>query len=294
MEKKKLYFERPLLPARRFTSGAAPETGSKWKSKDSGRSLRRPPPYKSELKSGPVSNPRTVPFDWEQIPGRPKDDETSLKLNVVEISKVPKLPPGRTLTVGQQDFDKASDQKRNVSDGSWNVQSSDENVEQSRSFRDGKEGLDNCSSGNEGGEFVDALESLSRTESLLINCSFSDLLGWEDQGAEASGNLPIDSQTREIMMGRFRPAAKAMAAETPPHGPRNPPVIHQRFRQQRKMLNADTRPQLRYGPDFVVECLQRDEDGDEKSACDYYEERNFHGKSAVYCLVLACKARFVF
>ncbi|GAA0174259.1 methyltransferase [Lithospermum erythrorhizon] len=265
MEKKKLYFERPLLPARRFTSGAAPETGSKWKSKDSGRSVRRPPPYKSELKSGLVSNPRTVPFDWEQIPGRPKDDETIHK-----------------------------DKKRNVSDGSWNVQSSDENVEQSRSFRDGKEGLDNCSSGNEGGEFVDALETLSRTESLLINCSFSDLIGWEDQGAEASGNPPIDSQTCEIMMGRFLPAAKAMAAETPQYGPRNPPVIHQRFRQQHKMLNADTRSQLHYGPDFVVECLQRDEDGIENSACDYYEERNFHGKSAVYCLVLACKARFVF
>ncbi|KAG9153898.1 hypothetical protein Leryth_006005 [Lithospermum erythrorhizon] len=283
MEEKKLNFEKPLLSARHFTSGASPENGSKWKIEDSVRSVRCPPKYKSELKSGPVSNPGTVPFEWEQIPGRPKDDETSLGSHVAESYKVPNLPPGRTLRVGRQDFDMAfpvvhKDQTRSVSQDSSNIQSLDENVTQSGSFRDVKEEVGNSSSGNEDEEFVDALETLSRAESLLINCSLSGLSGLQDSGMNECGMSPIDSQTRDFMMGRFLPAAKAMASDAPQHASRKQLVVRQQLRPPSKIVNEDKCPQLRYGPDFALEYSQRNGSEYEESDTDYDEGEKFQGK----------------
>ncbi|VVB07565.1 unnamed protein product [Arabis nemorensis] len=103
-EKKQLDFNRPLISVRRPTQQTS-ETESKTRSSDSVTNNKKknmpppsPPVYKSDIKSGPVRNPGTVPFQWEHKPGKPKEDENKPDLQCfVEPHFVPKLPPGRII-----------------------------------------------------------------------------------------------------------------------------------------------------------------------------------------------------
>ncbi|CAL5212854.1 unnamed protein product [Lathyrus oleraceus] len=219
MEEKQLDFNQPLLSVRRFSSTASSENKGKKKTEKATSKRTRLPAYKSELKSGPVSNPGSVPFVWEKSPGRPKNES---QLQTKEEPLVaPKLPPGRVLKVEQQDFDKSSKgasvtQSRTDStvSNSISVASLDSKDE---IHEGGKElVLEKGSSGsdNEDETYLDALETLSRAESFFMNCSVSGLSGCDDREAQPSESFLADQQARDFMIGRFLPAAKAMASET--------------------------------------------------------------------------------
>lgn len=97
MEEKQLNFNRPLLSLRRFPSTVSTETDEKKRTgKYSLPNVRRLPCYRPELKSGPVRIPGTVPFVWEQYPGRPKAKAESHAQTRSPII-IPKPPPGRVL-----------------------------------------------------------------------------------------------------------------------------------------------------------------------------------------------------
>ncbi|KAI3795196.1 hypothetical protein L1987_37845 [Smallanthus sonchifolius] len=101
MGDKRLNLNRPLLSVRRFSPNAAnAQKDSRRKNESSIPALLPSPSYKSELHSGPLRNPGTVPFVWEQIPGRPKDETKKQKPPIV-----PNLPPGRILKPKKQDSD---------------------------------------------------------------------------------------------------------------------------------------------------------------------------------------------
>ncbi|XP_044481100.1 uncharacterized protein LOC123207692 [Mangifera indica] len=96
MEDKQLDFNQPFLSVRRFSSTVTTsEAEVKRKTVNTVPKIPALPAYKSELKSGPIRNPRTIPFVWEQMPERPKNDSKSQTQAPEQPPIVPKLPPGR-------------------------------------------------------------------------------------------------------------------------------------------------------------------------------------------------------
>ncbi|RDX83699.1 hypothetical protein CR513_35352, partial [Mucuna pruriens] len=247
MEEKQLDFNQPLLSVRRISSTTASENDNKSKPD---KSLPKRPPlpfYKSELKSGPVSNPGTVPFVWEKIPGRPKNESKLQTWAVEQPSVAPKLPPGRVLKVEQQDSDTifrgmSVTQSRTGSSvsNSQRVASLDNKVTKHESPKEVIE--EKGGSGSDDGDetYLDALDTLSRTESFFMSCSVSGLSEWDDQEIQQSGSFSMDQQARDFMIGRFLPAAKAMASETPQvqHYSRKPLVTQEQPKQVRKVVSG--------------------------------------------------------
>ncbi|XP_019159190.1 PREDICTED: uncharacterized protein LOC109155929 isoform X2 [Ipomoea nil] len=244
MEDKRLNLNQPLLSVRRNSSIVGKDDMTRSQNDLFGRkrSVPQPPCYKSELKSGPVSNPGVVPFFWEQIPGKPKD-EVKPEADHTRERPVPKLPPGRTSVANQRSSDNGP--------GSFN--SSKAVVEDND---------DNYESADEEDVFLDALDTLSRTQSsVFLNCSVSGL-------DEPEGRPSTDPQTREFMINRFLPAAKAMASETvseiPQYAPKKMQAFQEQPRQLNKVVKPDRQPQKLYA---------------HSSARHYYQPRDYEEES---------------
>lgn len=279
MEDKQLDFNRPLLSVRRVSSTAvSSQVDNKKKTDKSIPSIPPLPFYRSELKSGPVSNPGTVPFVWEQAPGRPKD-ESKAKTRALQQPHTPKLPPGRFPNVKQKTFDKFSEstavtesKTENVVPRSQNVLSLDETVTKHESTEEKVE-LEEFSSSEDGDEaYLDALDTISRTESFCMNCSISGLSGLDVPDVKPSGSFSTDPQARDFMMGRFLPAAKAMASETPPHASWKQPVQREQLRQGEKVVSRDRRsPCNHYGQNFVPQYAHNNDGEESENEADDYD-----------------------
>ncbi|KAK9284881.1 hypothetical protein L1049_024062 [Liquidambar formosana] len=288
MEEKQLDFNRPLLSVRRFSSTeTSSEVGGKRKTDNSPCCIPPPPFYKSELKSGPIRKPGTVPFLWEQIPGRPKDESKSRTRALERPAITPKLPPGRNLNVKQQPLDKGTEnqtitrpQMENISYSSKNVPSLGKNEAKFESSKEGIEEKQSSSSEDGDEAYVDALDTLSRTESFFLNCSISGISGLDGPDMKPSGTFSTDPQTRDFMMGRFLPAAKAIASETPQYVSRKQHVPREQPRQVNKVVSWDKRPpRYHYRPNFVPHYAQ--DNGEEESEDedgDYDQPENLAGK----------------
>ncbi|CAJ2645775.1 hypothetical protein L195_g006195 [Trifolium pratense] len=244
MEEKQLDFNQPILSVRRFPSTAQSESDSKRKTDKPISKRTRLPGYKSELKSGPVSNPGTVPFVWEKTPGRPID-ESKVPTTAIEGPLVaPKLPPGRVLKVEQQDFDKipkGSSVTRSRTESTVSNSMSVASLDSKDANHDNRkeEILEKESSGSDNGDetYLDARDTLSRTESFFMNCSVSGMSGCDDREVQPSETFSADQQARDFMIGRFLPAAKAMASDTPhvQYASRKPVVRREQPRLVRKV-----------------------------------------------------------
>ncbi|XP_019193889.1 PREDICTED: uncharacterized protein LOC109187930 isoform X2 [Ipomoea nil] len=289
MEDKQLNLNQPLLSVRRISSTTT--TGSKDDKRTtdiSSYTVPRPPLYKSELKSGPVSNPGVVPFLWERSPGRPKDEASPQTDNRFPI--VPRLPPGRTLKADPKNVTKApqsptiaKSEMENVPRESQHFQPSSRKVNKPGSFgssSDTVEDEEKFESADEDETYVDALDTLSRTESFFLNCSVSGLSGLDEPERSPLGAFPTDPQTRGFMIDRFLPAAKAMASdmtsEVPQYAPRKQPVVHEQPQQPKKGIKADRRPQLRYGPSFAKHYYQSHDYAKEGSDDDNDENEHVY------------------
>ncbi|KAI3961245.1 hypothetical protein MKW92_004213 [Papaver armeniacum] len=130
---------------------------------------------------------------WEHTPGTPKDDTNTNPTLILSSSEnqspvtAPKLPPGRVLEIKRREPPEKKESKEQ--------QPNNEETSQ---------------------------DTLSRSESFFFNCSMSGvsgLDGWTD-AKPPSGTFSSDLKTRDFMMGRFLPAAKAMASDTPQQLPR--------------------------------------------------------------------------
>ncbi|KAL3631545.1 hypothetical protein CASFOL_024529 [Castilleja foliolosa] len=245
MEDKKLDFNQPFLSVRRNL----PTTVTTSRISKEERKTRNPrhhlPPHRSDVKSGPIRSQGAVPFLWEHTPGQPKykdttkqptDKNTKLLTNTPHVT-APKLPPGRLAVVVDINIENAT-----------KVESSD-SVDTDEAY-------------------VDALDTLSRTESFSQNCSTSGLSG---PGNYLFTKTP--SMDREFMMDRFLPAAKAMASETTTKyvNKKQQLVVEERVKNQGK-------PELRYGPSFAKrysDYLENEDDSDDDD--EYDESRNLPG-----------------
>ncbi|CAK9133219.1 unnamed protein product [Ilex paraguariensis] len=284
MEDKQLNFNQPLLSVRRVSSTVASEKDVKRKTRNPHCNIPPVPSYESELKSGPVTNPGVVPFIWEQTPGRPKDESKPQTHAIDRPPIVPKLPPGRILTAKQWHSDNVPEDERvtkhqggKVPSGSQRVPSLDENVTKLESSTDIMEAKESSESGDDEETYLDARDTLSRTESFFLNCSVSGLSGYDGPDVKPSGTFSTDPQTRDFMMGRFLPAAKAMASETPQYAPRKP-LVWEQPRQVKKLTTGNKPTQLRYGPNILPHYAQ---DNEEEESDDGYDD---HAKlSAKVC-----------
>ncbi|KAG2717680.1 hypothetical protein I3760_03G187700 [Carya illinoinensis] len=263
MEDKKLDFYQPILSVRRVTSTAVSTQSENKRTTDNSSPKVPPLPfYKSELKSGPVRNPGTVPFVWEKTPGRPKNERKALTVGLERPPIAPKLPPGRVSIIKQQDFAEGSkpttitqSKTESVLSRSQCVSSLDKNVTK---YESSKEKIE--VEGSEQGDdaYMDALDTISRTESFLMNCSISGLSSLDSQDVKPSGTFSMDPETRDFMIGRFLPAAKAMASETPQHATWKQPVLQEQLRQVEKAVARDKRAPHNENKPNVVPCQSHD------------------------------------
>ncbi|XP_057460504.1 uncharacterized protein LOC130751001 [Actinidia eriantha] len=240
MEDKKLDFNQPLLSVRRYSSTAGSEKDVKRKTSYPLPGVPVLPSYKSELKSGPVTNPGTVPFTWEQCPGRPKDERKSRTQPPEQCHIIPKLPPGRIMEVKVSEVSSGREVGK-VPSSLRSVSSIEENIMDFVSSKDAIQDEESSDSGDGDEAYQDALDTLSMTESFFLNCSVSGLSGFDGPEMKPSGTFSTDPQTRDFMMGRFLPAAKAMASETPQYASRKQPAVKE---QSRQIINEDKRPPL--------------------------------------------------
>uniref|UniRef100_A0A803QJE9 Uncharacterized protein n=1 Tax=Cannabis sativa TaxID=3483 RepID=A0A803QJE9_CANSA len=282
MEDKQLDFYQPLLSVRRFSStgGATSEADNKRKIEKSVPHLPPLPVYKSELKSGPVRNPGKVPFVWEKTPGKPRDERKSQTKIPERSPSVPKLPPGRVSNKKHQASDKGSistsvpqSPTASILSSSRDVSDLDKrNETKDKSSVQGRE--ENSSSASENGDeaYVDALETLSRSESFFMNCSVTGVSEYDDPDVKPSGTVSTDSHTRDFMIDRFLPAAKAMASETPQYPPRRKQVVWEQPRQVNKVVNRDKQPPLNQCRENVLppyaQCIGEEESEDESDSCE--------------------------
>ncbi|KAA8526287.1 hypothetical protein F0562_008510 [Nyssa sinensis] len=286
MEDKQLDFNQPLLSVRRFSSTAGSGKDDKRKTDNSLSSVPPLPSYKSELKSGPLRNPGVVPFRWEQTPGRPKDEGKQQTQAVEQPHIAPKLPPGRSLKLKQQTPDKVYEdpivtnrQAEKVPSSSRSVSSIDENVTKSECSKDAMEEKESSDSEDGDEVYLDALDTLSRTESFFLNCSVSGLSGLDEPDVKPSGTFSMDPQTRDFMMGRFLPAAKAMTSETPQYASRKQPVAWEQPRVIKKVVGGNKKPPVyRYRPNMLPNYEKYNRDAESDDEVDYYETGNISAK----------------
>ncbi|XP_073016433.1 uncharacterized protein [Primulina eburnea] len=272
MEEKQLNFNQPFLSVRKNSPTVNSEKEERKKTNHSFSGIHRLTSRAPELKSGPISNPGSVPFLWEQTPGLPKEERKQNSQIFLMPPVAPNLPPpGRDPKASRHDsrkhFPSGSDEiPRLFKDGML----LDENA---KNFENGKEKAaeESSESGYSDEAFTDALDTLSRTESFFLNCSMSGVSGFDnlDVKLKPSGSFSTDPRTREFMMDRFLPAAKAMTSEAPHYAPRKH-VVQEQPQQLKKILLQD-QPSLRYGPAFAKRYSHYLDDQEEESD----EESNY-------------------
>ncbi|XP_010666070.2 uncharacterized protein LOC104883279 [Beta vulgaris subsp. vulgaris] len=278
MEGKQLNFNRPLLSVRRGSSVTGPPENERDNTR---RNLPPLPYYKSELKSGPVRNPGVVPFKWEHKPGRPKDKNTVQKDSLERLPPTPKLPPGRIINHVQKQTDEilrdtstySSRYQAEINDPHSLQNSSHDQVfsEVEGSEKD-KEEKGISSSEDDNITYVDARDTLSRNDS-FFNCSVSGVSGVD---CPASSGAFSDPQTRDFMMDRFLPAAKAVASDTPPFASRRNPVAREQAKPMTKVIKWKKQPPQYYSiPDTLPNSINgewKDEEEDEEDESDESED----------------------
>ncbi|KAL0534999.1 hypothetical protein IC582_029309 [Cucumis melo] len=282
MEERKLNFNAPLMSVRRFSKAASSIYKANEKKSENSHFSRRStfPVSRPQFNLDQVTEPVAVPFYWEQIPGRAKNDSGSASPEV----QLPH-PPERTCSTPRLSFGTALDANKYSSemeachqDG---CESSSSNAIVVRLESAKASGARSLASENDDGDdddFSDARETLSLTGSFSVNnCSVSGISGYNGPMVKPSGTFRTDPQTRDFMMSRFLPAAKAMVLEPAKYSLKKKLVAVEQPRQVKKVENRRMSPikrldstlLLQYGKDEVHGVDEVDEESD--SVDDEYD-----------------------
>ncbi|KAL1560336.1 hypothetical protein AAHA92_10555 [Salvia divinorum] len=259
MEKRQLDFNAPLMSARRYSSPSKSSDLAKWKAVERPLPSRQQSlqPMKSNWKCEEVTmtKPASVPFHWEQIPGRPKGEVESHS-HTPEGSNTPRLPPARVSDAIRRSSGEIPKLPPGRLSGPLRYCSGDQSIYRSNveafSFTDHASLLErlndslNCKddSDSESGDdtYSDALDTLSLTESWSFNYSVSGISGYLSSGVKPSGTFSVDTQTRDFMMNRFLPAAKAAILETPEYAVKKAAPVEEK---PQKPVSREMKPSLR-------------------------------------------------
>ncbi|CAL1410387.1 unnamed protein product [Linum trigynum] len=285
MAERKLNFNAPLLSVRRFSSPVrGSEARGDVKAEDSKLDRRYSlPAQNTDSSLEQVTEPVAVPFNWEQIPGRRKDGgghgvaeprvrEANYASPRFPIKWVPgivknhedkKLKVHTPATVTTQLKSSSLDHK---------VTGATETTSK------GANGNADNDDENEDDRYSDALESLSAADSCSMKCSVSGLSSSDWPVVKPSGTFSTDPQTRDFMMSRFLPAAKAMALEQPQYATKKQPApaVEQPRQIVIKQVRRDKSPTVTRYESALVPYYPKDveepEEGEEE--CDEYDQES--------------------
>ena len=286
MGERKLNLSAPLMSVRRFSLPIPSEDRRNRKIIENYPPTRQLalPFNRSELDLDPeldldqVTEPVAVPFHWEQIPGRAKNGHGPKPRPPDEASTTPRLPPGRSLDILKQPSEKeCKDTKR----FSFKIEAypSNDNLIKLESSKEGinEKGSSDLEDGSD--VYSDALETLSLTDSFSMNYSASGLSGSDGPDVKPSGTFSTDPETRDFMMSRFLPAAKAMALEPHRYATRKQDMLHEQPREVKRVVSEDRKTLNQNKPDIIPLYGQnKDEEGSEDEEDDHDNSGNNSAK----------------
>lgn len=253
MEERKLNFNSPLLSVRRYSMPASSSSDKGRKTQNSLSNRRHTlPSSDSDSNMDQVTEPVAVPFTWEHIPGKAKDNHEKSEVLLLEGPAVsPRLPPRRS-----REFAVAGHLE---GPSSRNIAAKLDSFRQE--ITDEKEGdFEDDDDDEDDDAYSDAVETLSPTESLSfsVNYSVSGLSGTDGPVVKPSGTFSVDSQTRDFMMSRFLPAARAMALEPPQYSSRKQPATTEQTRDVKKLIISESRPPPKQYSMEIVQYYKQD------------------------------------
>ncbi|XP_028769795.1 uncharacterized protein LOC114740266 [Neltuma alba] len=279
MAERKLNIHAPLMSVRRSSATSPSLTEAKKKILEKRNTL---PNYKSDSSMDLVTEPVAVPFNWEHIPGRRKGNagsQPSQPPKEASMAPSPRLPPGKSANSTRKPVEKESKvTSRFKSTNKSN--SSNVNVVRLDCHKERKEEkrVSNVQMDDDVDDdiFSDALEKLSLTGSFSMNCSASGVSGLDNLDAKKSGTFSTDPQTRDFMMSRFLPAAKAMTLQPPQYASRKHSGPLEQPREIKKLVPEEKKPLLNKHVSAIIPYTgppQEEESEDEdKDKGDRYEE----------------------
>ncbi|KAK6932699.1 Protein of unknown function DUF688 [Dillenia turbinata] len=240
------------MSARRYPSPLADRRNQQVVEKSVPNRQQSLPSYKL----GQVTEPVAVPFLWEQIPGMPKSKNRQESRVSYDPSVTPRLPPklkenrsksGPIVLISNADQKRESFNKATVQNTGPDMENDDDDDD----------------------AYSDALDAFSELESLSLSCSVSGLSGSDGLDAKPCGTFFIDPQTRDLMMNRFLPAAKAMILETPLYVSKKQAATPERPRRSVDESAKGRRVQLnQYGSNTIPQ-YDQDAGGEESEDEDY-------------------------
>ncbi|KAM1045645.1 hypothetical protein ACFX2A_037449 [Malus domestica] len=270
MEERKLNLNAPFLSVRRIAT--TPVIADREKEKivqrpDGRHSL---PPYKSDFCLEQVTEPVAVPFHWEHIPGKAKEGKEAEATE--EVSVTPRLPPGKLRNVTKQSSERDHGDQNGARSPHFNAYSTKENVKELKCSKEVMNQRGASELEDEDDIYSDALETISPTKSFSLNCSAS--CRSQSDGADAKSSIAsaVDPQTRDFLMNRFLPAAKAMALETPHAAKKQHTAAPEQPRQITRVIREDTRPLPKeQGSQMELQHGQYEEEEESEGEDDEYD-----------------------
>ncbi|KAK7318814.1 hypothetical protein RJT34_03521 [Clitoria ternatea] len=226
MDGRKLNIDAPLMSVRR--SGTSPSLAES--KRNTSEKKRQTLPHSLDQ----VTEPVAVPFNWEHIPGRPKNDVGSEPQppKHSSITPSPFLPPGKSTNVAKQPLEKdpnAANKFRSSSVSNSIIESVSkidcDKEQKDKKIKRVEESNDDHDDDDDDDVYSDALETLSPTEPLSMNCSVGGVSGLDNLDENKSGTSCTDRQAQDFMMSRFLHAAKAMTIQPPQHSSRKQSVL---------------------------------------------------------------------
>ncbi|KAL2340583.1 hypothetical protein Fmac_008523 [Flemingia macrophylla] len=251
MAERKLNINAPLMSVRRSSAATPPSLiEAKKKILEKRHTLSH---YKSDMNSDQVTEPVAVPFNWEHIPGRRKGNGGSEPHppKATSITPSPRLPPGKSINAAKQPLEReskaANKYKPSNKSKSFNVSVVKADSEKERKaekiVENRRSNVEYDGDGDDNDAYSDALDTLSPTASFSMNCSVSGVSGLENHGTKRFGTFSTDQQTRDFMMSRFLPAAKAMTLQPPQYSSKKQSVlVEQQPRDVSRLIRDEKKP----------------------------------------------------
>lgn len=290
MSERKLNINAPLMSVRRSSATSPSLTEAKKKILEKRHTL--PAGYRSDMTLDQVTEPVAVPFNWEHIPGRRKGNggsEPQPPKDPSIVTPSPRLPPGKSINSGKlQPLEKECKvaNKFRSSNKSKTFNGSEVRMDCDREGKTEKKVENRRSNVEEEDEddvYSDALEALSTTQSFSMNCSVSGVSGLDNLDAKKFGTFSTDQQTRDFMMSRFLPAAKAMTLQPSQYSSKKQSVLmEQPLRDVSKLVQNAKKPLLNNHVTDIVpytgQCQEEESEDDGDGDDDYDNSSSIPGK----------------
>ncbi|XP_058765458.1 uncharacterized protein LOC131638950 [Vicia villosa] len=253
MSERRLNINAPLMSVRRNSATSPSLTESKKKILEKRNTLAS---YKSEMALDQVTEPVAVPFNWEHIPGRCKGGNTGSEVLQIppknaKIAPIPRLPPGKSVKSGNQkdsvvEKNFVSPNKSKSFSGNLVKLDCDREREAEKRIESRRYHVKEKENDYDDNAYSDAVETLSHlTESFSVNCSVSGVSGLDHDNLDSKrfGTFSTDQQTRDFMMNRFLPAAKAMTLQPSQYSSKKQSVlVEQQPRDVNKLIQNAKKP----------------------------------------------------